>query len=119
MSVREITHSGAIECTDDIIVIFGAKYDTICFLFNGKIINFYTPSKKAWKPFSRDKKNHLINISRIRKRDEHTYLLQDRYNELYALRFVTIPEDSGLLIFISNVGYGYPAYLLSTNEVCF
>ena len=119
MSVREITHSGAIECTDSISVIFGLKLDTIGFLFNGKIINFYNPTKKAWKPFSKDKRAHLLSISRIKKRDERTYLLQDKFNELYAIRFLNIAEDGGVLIFISNVRYGYPAYLLSTNEVCF
>lgn len=121
MSVRELGHSGDIVCTQDTTVIWGNKLDTLGFLINGKELYYYTYTSEAWEklpPAKRQRVAFRYDAYRPRK-GERAYLLQDRFNDLYHIRFITI--DSGaILIFITNVRYGKPTYLLSSySNVCF
>jgi hypothetical protein len=94
-------------CTRDTVVVWGTNFgDTTCFMFNGMIKCFYPVSRKVW---GRTEDRELIEQASKTKRN--TYVRQDRLNERYHIKF--IPSKDGLAIFIVNIDFGMPNYVLT------
>lgn len=101
MHVMESTEFGR-SCTIDTTVIWGTNFgDTTCFLFNGRIKCFYNVSRRAL-----NRRGEKCNIAR-----DGAYIKQDRFNELYEIRFKK--GTSGIIIFITNISFGMPNYVMS------
>jgi UDP-2,3-diacylglucosamine pyrophosphatase LpxH len=118
MNVLEHEFHGDTFCTRDTAVIWGAKNDTICFLFTGKIRCFYTISDLTWAKERKRELKRYLKSKGYQKRDDsqQIFVLQDRYNEKYSIHFVIDKQTGGLIIFIANIDHGIPNYALATID---
>lgn len=103
LEVTEFTRS----CARDTTVIWGTNFgDTTCFMFNGKIRCFFPVGRKIW-----DRSHKKKQMMRADRSDANICIRQDRLNEMYEIKFAT--GKTGVVIFITNVDFGMPNYVLS------
>lgn len=103
MHVLETTEFGRY-CTMDTTVIWGTNFgDTTCFLFNGRIKCFYNANRMV--------RNRWGMGGHGARAANETRIKQDQFNELYEIRFAI--GNAGLVIFITNISFGMPSYVMS------
>lgn len=115
MDVQELAIDGVFH-TYDTTVIWGFHADTICFLFNLRVRCFYNVN---WKHFDRDTHDKVLtDMQGVGKAsvgnglNQTVSLKQDKYNELYVIRFIY--GDAGVIIYATNVVFGIPSYVFRT-----
>lgn len=108
MNIREVTFNNQISCNDNVEVIWGFNRDTICFLFNDKSYCYYPATIKSKGKLPKHINPTLKGTDLYKHR---FFILQDNLDELYSIKII-IHKDGSILIFITNVIYGYPNYTL-------
>lgn len=89
--------------TKDTTLIWGTNFgDTTCFAFNGRVKCFYRLKTK-------EDREGLKPSDGKSKSEDQVYLRKDRFDEVYAIRFVTC--EDGLIIFIIHLELGIPNYV--------
>lgn len=100
--------------TQDTTVIWGIYEDTVCFNFNYKIRCYFPLSNEVRDNIEKDKALLFQQyIGEMKMRGHLTYILQDRRKEIYSIVFVLDKETKSLLIFVTNIDYGYPHYVFN------
>jgi len=110
MNVRESSF-GTSTC-NRVTVVWGIKDDTLCLLIDDKARCYYPLNKKA--KLNKDKLFKLTSYAdKTSRRGNKHYILQDYRNEVYHVRIIS--NDMGILIYITCIPHGYPAYVLGFN----
>lgn len=114
MDVQEIGFNDSKSCTPDTPVIWGIRFDTICFMFTTNHLCFFPIGERI--KFESNKKQIIEKYIRDNK---ITVLVQDFHNEKYTITMMTDQQTGRMLIFITNIDFGFPSYVLSFGtQIC-
>ncbi len=116
MSVFEVQYDQTYYISDT-TVIWGANKDTLCFAFTSNIKCYYPVSQNTLGKKANKKIKRRLNGHKYFKPNHYTstFILQDRFNEIYSISFVKDKRQGTIAIFISNVVYGTPSYVLCSH----
>ncbi len=103
-------------CAEDTSIVFGFKEDTICFKFLDQNVCYWSLEYSDFKKNGQYIKWLDNNTGPKGLKDEKLFLKKDWRNEVYLIRFL-ISED-GIMIYVSNVEYGSPVFVISSNKIC-
>jgi|GEM_PF-5231912 len=108
MNVREVQFDTT-RCHRNVRVLWGIKDDTICFIYGEKARCFYPLSRKSQQKIMKTR-DRLLTWSHLSKPGDKHFIMQDKFNELYHVRIVSLKEGK-FVIFVVNMEYGTPNYV--------
>lgn len=94
-------------------VLWGVNGDTLCFDLEQE--RYFYPIRD--RNFTKEQRDKIYSLyawmgTRRSENDKH-FLLQDEGNKIYHIHFATNADTATLLIWITNVGEGFPNYFLA------
>jgi hypothetical protein len=107
-------------CVEDSIVIWSMYQDTLHIIYLDKYLVYYALSRKEWHNLDEDVKKKFDNHLYKNTSDDTSYILRNRWREIYVVRFIVNKKKGVLIIMISEYDGGVPSYTFSfgTKNVC-